>query len=82
MIRWLTRKWRWWHIGRWIAQADAETARYEAALAIWRASPTPKGLPPPMPDWQQERVIPTAHHLALVAAMQARQEAHHDPTAD
>ncbi len=82
MIRWLTRKWWWWRIGRAIARAAEDTARYEAAMAIWRGSPTPKGLPPPLPEWMQERVIPTPRHLALVAAMQARQEAHHDATRD
>lgn len=75
MIRWLAQKWWWWRIGRAIAQAEEETVRYEAAILLWRAQPLPKGLPPPLPDWMQEQIIPTVRHLAIRAAMQARREA-------
>ena len=68
--RFLRHKWWWWHIGHAIAQAEDETARFEAAMAQWRAHRT--GLPPPMPEWMHERVMPTARQNAVDAAMWQR----------
>ncbi len=70
LSRLLRQKWWWWRIGHAIAQAEEETARWEAARTHWEAHPT--GLPPPSPAWMQEHLISTSRRRVVYAAMRQR----------